>query len=81
MNNIAEKVYDFKTKYKEGFTDSEIKTLLNSFPNINIEKFNDALEGNTCLVINKEIVRYHTDIEKALYCGLENRNLYSWEWD
>ena len=68
MKNIKEKVYNFKTKYKEGFIQSEIETLLKDYPKINIEKFNNALMGNTCMLINDEIITYHCDIEKALLC-------------
>ena len=81
MKKIREKVYNFKTKNKEGFVQSEINTLLKDYPNINIDKFNSALRGITCMMINDEIVIYHCDIDKALCCGIENRNLSSWEWD
>ncbi len=81
MKNIKEKVYNFKTKNKEGFIKSEIDTLLEDYPGINIDKFNSALMGNTCMVVDNEIVMYHCDIEKALRCGIENRNLRGWEWD
>ena len=81
MENIREKVYNFKTKNKEGFVQSEIDTLLKGYPSINIDKFNSALRGVTCEIINDETVIYHCDIYKALCCGIENRNLRSWEWD
>ena len=81
MENIREKVYNFKTKNKEGFVQSEIDTLLKDYQNINIDKFNSALRGITCMMINDEIVIYHCDIDKALRCGVENRSLRSWEWD
>ena len=32
MENIREKVYNFKTKNKEGFVQSEIDTLLKDYP-------------------------------------------------
>jgi len=79
MENIEKKVYDFKTKNKEGFVQSEIDTLLKDYPNINMDKFNSALMGSTCMMIDNEIVMYHCDIEKALRCGVENRNLRTWE--
>ncbi|NRB62855.1 MAG: hypothetical protein HRU40_07480 [Saprospiraceae bacterium] len=81
MENIRKKVYNFKTKNKEGFVQSEIDTLLKDYPNINIDKFNSALRGITCMMINDETVIYHCDIYKALRCGTENRNLRVWEWD
>jgi len=81
MKNITEKVYSFKTKNKEGFVQSEIDSLLKDYPDINMDKFNSALRGVTCMRINDEIVIYHCDIDKALRCGIENRSLSSWEWD
>jgi len=78
---LDKKVYEFKTKNKEGFTNNEINILVKHFPNINMDKFNDALSGITCILIDGESVIYHDDIYKALRCGLENRGLYTWEWD
>ena len=46
-----------------------------------MDKFYDALMGIICMVKNNEIITYHCDIEKALRCGIENRNLNIWEWD
>lgn len=74
-------VYNFPTKNKEGFTNSEIDELLSKFDNLNVSKFQDALRGVTCMVIDNEIVIYHCDILTALYCGLENRDMYSYEMD
>ena len=81
MENIREKVYNFKTKNKEGFVQSEIDMLLKDYPDINMNKFNSALRGITCMMVDNETVIYHCDIEKALRCGIENRNLRTWEWD
>lgn len=81
MENIKEKVYNFKTKNKEGFTQLEINTLLEEYPDINLDKFNNALMGITCMVIDDEIITYHCDVEKALLCGIENRDLRGYEWD
>lgn len=81
MKTIREKIHNYKTKYKEGFTQTEIKELLKDYPDINMDKFNSALFGDTCMLKGKEIIRYHCDIEKALLCGIENRDPYSWEWD
>lgn len=79
--NVHELVYGFKTKNKEGFVQSEIDTLLKNFPEINMEKFDGALMGITCMMIDNELVIYHCDIESALNCGIENRNLKTSEWD
>ena len=78
---IEDKIYNFKTKHKEGFLQTEIDTLLIDYPNINMDRFNDALIGNTCLVKNGKIVQYHCDIYKALMCGIQNRGLRASEWD
>ena len=71
-------VYNFPTKTKYGFIQSEIDDLIKDYPNINMDRFNDAMMGNTCMVLDNEIVIYHCDILKALRCGIENRDL-TWE--
>ena len=40
---MKDKVYNFKTKHKQGFTNNEMKTLLQDYPDINMDKFNDAM--------------------------------------
>jgi hypothetical protein len=79
--NIRERVYNYPTKHKEGFVQSEVDALLKEYPHIDIEKFNLALMGNTCLIKDDEVIQYHYDIEKALLCGIEKRNLRQLEWD
>ncbi len=74
-------VYSWPTKTANGFTTEESDKLLEKFPNINMEKFNGALMGNTCMLLDGETIRYHCDILKALRCGIENRDLHLWEWD
>ena len=81
MENIRERVNGFKTKYKEGIVQEEIDELLKDYPNINMDKFNDALRGITCMVIEGKGVIYHCDIELALKCGVEDRKPRTWEWD
>lgn len=71
----------FKTKHKEGFTNKEIEELLKQYPDINMEKFNDAMMGNTCMMKDGELINYPCDVEKAIRCGVENRELNSFEWD
>jgi hypothetical protein len=76
-------VYDYPTKHKEGFISSEQQELLKQFPEINMEKFSDALCGITCMMDEETggFIIYHCDILTALRCGLENRNINSYEWD
>jgi len=78
---IQDKIYTYKTKHKEGFLQTEIDTLLIDYPDINMDMFNDALMGNTCMVKDGKIVQYHCDIYKAIICGIENRGLTGNEWD
>jgi len=81
MNKITDIVNNFPTKNKEGFTGKEIQTLLKQYPDINMEKFHDALRGITCMMIDNEMIIYHCDVELALRCGLENRDPTAFEWD
>jgi len=79
--DVYDKVYSYKTKYRQGFIASEEAELLKQFPDIDMEKYNDAMMGNTCMVIDGQTIIYHCDIEKALLCGIEKRGLYPHEWD
>ena len=79
--NIWEQVESFDTKNSEGFTQTEMNIILQKYPNINMEKFNAAMNGNTCMMIDNETITYHCDLVTALCCGLENRNINSSEFD
>ena len=74
-------VYSFDTSVYEGYTKHDVEELLKQFPDINKEKFDKALLGNTCAIVNEEIIMYKHDILTALRCGVENRDMYLWEWD
>lgn len=74
-------VYNYKTKYEHGFTKEEQEELLKEFPEISMEKYNEAMFGNTCMMIDGKIITYHCDVEHALYCGIENRGMTQAEWD
>jgi len=81
-NNCIETIVNtFPTRSKLGFTTKEQEKLLKLFPNINKEKYNDALMGITCTIIHEEPVIYHCDIITALKCGTQNRNIKHYEWD
>lgn len=79
--NIREIVYNYPTKHKEGFIQSEIDALLKEFPNIDMERFKSALFCITCMGKGNEVIIYRHDIEKALVCGIEKRNLHQSERD
>jgi len=82
-NCIEYVVYHTKTKYKEGFLSDEHKKLLDRFPTkyMNMDKYYDALNGITCMMMPEGIITYHCDIIKALNCGIEDRNLTLAEFD
>lgn len=79
--NPSDVIDNFKRKYEEGFTKSEIIELVKNFPNINMESFNNALFAITAPMINNEIVIYPWDVKLAIRCGLENRNPNEYEID
>lgn len=87
INKISQKIdipqiiNSFPTKNKEGFTHSEILQLINQYPQINTRKFFGAIECVTAQNIDGEIVIYHQDIELAFTCGIENRDINSFEFD
>ena len=59
-------------KARFGLTDNEIKALLKE-RKINDKDFYKALGTNTCMIINGEVITYHTDIDRALRL-LTNKN-------
>jgi len=79
--NVRQIVYEYKTRHKFGFTREEMEEVVAMFPDLNRDKFDDAMFGNTCMLIGEDIITYHCDLELALRCGIENRNMYVWEWD
>ena len=82
---IENKVYNYPTKFKEGFTFNEIKKLLEDYPNISMKHFDNAMRGNTCslkVVDDKPtVVNYFCDVYKAIIAGLEHRELTFEEFD
>ncbi len=78
---IEDVVYNTKTKYREGFTRQEILDILNTYNNIDQEKFDEAMMGNTGMLINGEFITYHCDLRLALYCGVEKRGVRPFEFD
>lgn len=79
--DIANLIYEYPVKSQYGFNKNEIKSLLQKYPNLNIDAFNNALMGVTGMVEDNEFIYYKHDILKAFQCGLENRGLTLEEWD
>ena len=73
------KVYEFKTKYKEGFTSVEIdELLLKHYPTIDRDEFNRGCIGNTCIIRDGEGITFKDDVERAIGRCLGFNFLY---WD
>ena len=79
INNL---VYGYDTQFKEGFTQKEIDEILEKFKGeINMEKYHEAMRGNTCVVIEGKVITYHCDLITGIRCGVENRSMTWLEWD
>ena len=87
MDNATLKqfVFDYKTKYEQGFTEEELKNIVQDIikkvPAFNVEKMEEAFYGNRCTIKDKQVIRYHIDVLNALKCGIENRYITDYEWD
>lgn len=77
---IEKAVDTYPTKYRHGFTHTEISDLLENL-NINEKKFNKAMGVNTCMLIDGNTITYHTDIIKGIICAIEDREQNNIEWD
>jgi len=80
-DKIKHSVYTVETANIRGFSKEEIRQLLKKYPNINKSKFYGALDGVTGILDGVTFITYHVDIENALRCGIENRDLTNYEWD
>ena len=76
-------VYNWPTENTHGFNYIEEAAIIKKIgeKNMNMEKYSNAMTGNTCMMGKHGIIMYHCDIYNALICGLENRNLTWFEWD
>lgn len=78
---IKARVLGYPTKYNQGFLRDEWMKLVEEYPDINMDKFWDALNGITATSIDGETVVFHCDIELAITCGMEDRSPTTTEWD
>lgn len=78
---IADYVYEYPVKSKWGFNPDELKAIVSEFPDINMDKFNLAMMGNTCMLEEDKIIIYPCDVVTALRCGIENRDVRFSEFD
>ena len=78
---LRDLVFTWPTRHKEGFMPDELRAIKEKFPQMNEEKFNSAMFGNTCTMHEGEHCIYFIDVLTALRCGLENREMKPGEWD
>lgn len=77
-------VTNYKTKNKEGFTAGEISKLLKEhFPEISYKNFDEKMGVVTAMLDGKtkEVIYYHCDVDVALRCAIEDREMTFEEWD
>ena len=79
MNNLKQEVYNYNTKYKEGFIESEILDLLNKYK-IEPDKFNRTLGVHTVMRIDNQFITFHGDVYNTIVACLDNRELNLKEW-
>lgn len=72
---------DFKRQYKEGYTNDEIIQIFKNLDNADQNIFFDCLTGVTAVTVDGQILFYEIDIERAIKCSIEKRNLKDYEWD
>ena len=73
-DEISKFVEEYPTKYREGFTDSELNAIVNKISEIyefDYKAYRGSLFGNTCMMIDGEMINYHTDVRGALYRGVK----------
>ena len=78
---IEKIINNYPAKYKEGLTEAEVDDITSKIPNINMQKVYDALNGNTCMIIDNNLINYHHDVRLAITCGVNNRDINIEEWD
>jgi len=83
-DEVVNHIYNYKTEYEKGLNSDEMRDVYLFFESkykMNIEKYYDALMGNTCIIVNGRILTFHCDVVKALVCAIENRDMYGYEFD
>ncbi len=69
--DITSLVKNLKTKYADGLTNQEVEKLIKKIPGVNIDKFNESMNCNTCALIDDEIVNYRHDVIIALTLSIK----------
>lgn len=72
---------NFTRKYKVGYTNDEVMQIFEGLINADEKIFFDCLNGVTATEIAGRILFYQIDIDNAIKCSIEKRNLKDYEWD
>ena len=85
MDKIHELVTNFQRQSIHGFNSSERLELISQveyfYPNFNIDKYESALEGITCIMEGENLIIYPIDVLNALECGCKDMDLPLSKWD
>ena len=87
MDKIHELVTNFQRKSIHGFNINEQLELISQveyfYPNFNMDKFESALEGVTCMREGESLIIYPIDVLHALECGCRDEDLplSKWDWE
>ncbi len=85
IEKLLELIKNYDRKYYPSFTTKEKDDItskaLEMFPNMNMEKYDDAMMCLTCKIVDGDTLFYERDIRNALICAFENRDLTISEWD
>lgn len=65
MIDFKKIVDEYKTKYTQGFIQSELKDLCTKL-GIKEKDLNTAIGTNTCMIVDNEIITYWCDVENAV---------------
>ena len=83
--DVWETIATFPKKHKQGFTWKEEKSLRKMLKHkglkLHQDKYESALRGITGMLIDGDQIVYPVDIYHAVKAAIENRELYSFEWD
>jgi len=83
LSKLYDLVYTWGTYNEAGFNKYEEDLLLDIFgkDKLHMDKYNNAMMGNTCMMDQHGFIMYHCDVLSALSCAIENREQTWFEWD
>lgn len=71
LKEIEDLVYNCPTKSKHGFNSKEMEDLLSEIEGLDIHKYNDAMNGITCMMDEENgIIVYPADVVNGIRAGL-----------